>query len=126
MSLLEQLQFNPDGHIPAIIVDDVSGQVLTLCYMDREAVEKTLATGEVWVFRRSAGVLMKKGEQSGHTQAVKELFIDCEGKSLLIRVDQKVAACHKGYFTCYHTKVDPETGRAETVGEQVFKPEDVY
>jgi len=126
MSLLEQLQFNADGHMPAIIVDDVSGQVLTLCYLDREALEKTVATGEVWVFRRSAGMLMKKGERSGHTQTVKAIFIDCEDKSLLIRVDQKVAACHKGYFTCYYTQYDPETGETETVGEQVFKPEDVY
>jgi len=126
MSLFDQLQFNADGHVPAIIIDDVSGQVLTLCYMDRKALEKTLATGEVHVFRRSLGVLMKKGERSGHTQTVKEMHIDCEGKSLLIRVDQKVAACHKGYFTCYYTKYDPETGETETVGERVFDPDDVY
>ena len=126
MSISEQLQFNADGHIPAIIVDDVSGQVLTLCYMDREALEKTLATGQVHVFRRSLGKLMKKGERSGHTQAVKEIYIDCEGKSLLIRVDQKVAACHKGYFNCYYTKYNPETGATETIGERVFNPEDVY
>jgi len=126
MSIFEQLQFNADGHVPAIIIDDVSGHVLTLCYMDREALEKTLATGQVHVFRRSLGKLMRKGERSGYTQTVKAIYIDCEGKSLLIRVDQKVAACHKGYFTCYYTKYNPETGETETIGERVFNPEDVY
>jgi phosphoribosyl-AMP cyclohydrolase len=124
--MFDHLQFNEQGHVPAIIVDDVSGQVLTLCYMDREAVEQTLRTGEVWVFRRSAGKRMKKGERSGHVQTVKAVFLDCEGKSLLIRVDQKVAACHKGYFSCYYTRYDPETGRTETVGEPIFDPDDVY
>ena len=126
MSLIERLQFNEQGHVPAIIVDDVSGQVLTLCYMDRAAIEKTLEDGQVWVFRRSAGKLMKKGERSGHTQTVKDVFIDCEGKSLLVRVDQKVAACHKGYFTCYFTRYNGETGQIEVVGETVFNPDEVY
>ncbi len=126
MGLLERIRFNEQGHVPAIIVDDASGQVLTLCYMNREALERTLETGQVWVFRRSAGRLMKKGERSGHTQTVKEVFIDCDGKSLLIRVDQKVAACHKGYFTCYHTRYDARTDAAETVGERAFDPDKVY
>ena len=126
MSIFDRISFNGQGHVPAIIVDDVSGQVLTLCYMNHEAVEKTLETGEVHVFRRSRGKLMKKGETSGHTQAVKAVFIDCDGKSLLVRVDQKVAACHKGYFTCYFTRYNPETGSTETIGEKIFEPEDVY
>ena len=126
MAIFEHIRFDDQGHVPAVIVDDVSGQVLTLCYMNRDAVEKTIETGEVWVFRRSKNKLMKKGETSGHTQTVKEVFIDCEGNSLLIRVDQKVAACHQGHFTCYYTKLDPATGATETIGERVFNPEDVY
>jgi phosphoribosyl-AMP cyclohydrolase len=126
MSIIDQLEFNPQGHMPAIIVDDASSEVLTLCYLNREALEKTLESGEVWVFRRSKNKLMKKGETSGHTQTVKEVYIDCEGKSLVVRVDQKVAGCHKGYFTCYFTRLDPATGAVETVGEPVFNPDDVY
>jgi phosphoribosyl-AMP cyclohydrolase len=126
MTVIDQLQFNPQGHMPAIIVDDAGGQVLTLCYLDRIALEKTLETGEVWVFRRSQNKLMKKGQTSGHTQTVKSVFIDCEGKSLVIRVDQKVAACHKGYFTCYFTQLHPETGQTEIIGQPVFNPDDVY
>jgi phosphoribosyl-AMP cyclohydrolase len=80
----------------------------------------------VHVFRRSKGRLMKKGGTSGHTQAVKKIYIDCEGNSLLIRVDQKVAACHTGHFSCYFTRYNPDTGRTETVGEPVFNPDEVY
>lgn len=126
MSILDHVKPQQNGLIPAIIVDDASGEVLTLCYMNPEAVEKTLETGQVHVFRRSKGRLMKKGERSGHVQAVRQIFIDCEGNSLLIRVDQKVAACHKGYFTCYFTEYDPATDSTRTVGEKVFEPGEVY
>jgi len=126
MSIFDRVKFQDDGLIPAVIVDDVSGQVLTLCYMNEDALAKTLETGEVHVFRRSRGRVMKKGETSGHTQAVKAVFIDCEGNSLVIRVDQKVAACHTGHFTCYFTKYNPQTDTTETIGEKVFEPGDVY
>ena len=106
MKLIDSLVFNEQGLIPAVIQDNASGQVLTLCYMNREALEKTLETGLVHVFRRSAGRLMMKGETSGHTQTVNLVFIDCEGKSLVIKIDQKVAACHKNYFTCYFREYD--------------------
>lgn len=126
MPLTDRVKFQDDGLIPAVIVDDVSGEVLTLCYMNEDALAKMLETGEVHVFRRSQGRVMKKGETSGHTQAVKAIFIDCEGNSLVIRVDQKVAACHTGHFTCYFTKYNPQTDTTETIGEKVFEPKDVY
>ncbi|HOK55693.1 MAG TPA: phosphoribosyl-AMP cyclohydrolase [Armatimonadota bacterium] len=120
MSFLDSLVFNDQGLIPAVIQDDSTGQVLTLCYMNQEALDKTLETGFVHVFRRSAGRLMMKGETSGHTQAVKSIFLDCEGKSLLVRVDQKVAACHKNYFTCYFREYSPEEpGQLKVHGEPV-------
>ena len=125
MSLLEQLQFNSDGHIPAIIVDDVSGQVLTLCYMTREALQETLEEGKVYVFRRSRKRLTIKGETSGHIQIVKEIFVDCEANSLLFRVEQKVAACHAGYFTCYYRRVN-KNGALDISEEKIFNPEMVY
>lgn len=117
----EMLVFNDQGLIPAVIQDDKSGQVLTLCYMNADALRKTLETGFVHVFRRSAGRLMMKGETSGHTQSVRSIFIDCEGKSLLIRVDQKVAACHKNYFTCYFREVDRESGEVVVRGEPIVE-----
>jgi len=122
----EILKFSDQGLIPAIIVDDKSGEVLTLCYMNRDAVEKTLETGKVHVFRRSKGRLMMKGETSGHVEAVREVRADCEGNSLLIRVEQKVGACHAGYFSCYYRAYNAEKGEWETVEKRVFDPEKVY
>ncbi len=119
MSLYDVLVFNAQDMIPAVIQDDASGEVLTLCYMTREALDKTLETGLVHVFRRSLGKLMMKGETSGHTQAVKSVHIDCEGKSLVVKIDQKVAACHKNFFTCYFREYKVDSGEIVTNGEPV-------
>jgi phosphoribosyl-AMP cyclohydrolase len=124
MKWLDQLHFNDKGLIPTII-QDVSGKVLTLCYMNREAIQKTVQTGKIYVFRRSQNKLMLKGETSGHTQQVKEVFVDCEDNSLLFVVEQKVAACHAGYFTCYYRKVSPQ-GEVVTSEDKVFDPKKVY
>ena len=123
--LLQLLKFNDKGLIPSIIQDEKSGEVLTLCYMTKEALGKTLDEGKIYVFRRSKGRLMLKGETSGCVQTVKSLMIDCEGNSLLFKVDQERAACHEGYFTCYFRKVDKE-GNTVVEGERVFDPKDVY
>ncbi len=119
------LKFNSDQLIPAIIQDAKSKQVLTLCYMNDIALKATLDTGFVHVFRRSQNKLMKKGETSGHTQAVKEFRLDCEGKSILFVIDQKVAGCHKGYFSCYFEKIKNDASR-EITDTLVFNPEKVY
>jgi len=123
-ALFQELRFD-GGLIPAVIVG-ADGGVLTLCYMNREALEKTLETGLVHVFRRSRGRLMLKGESSGHTQAVREVRVDCEGKSLLIAVEQKVAGCHKGYMSCYFRRYRPQTDDFEVREERVFDPDRVY
>ena len=123
--LISLLKFSDKGLIPAIIQDDKSSQVLTLCYLNREALEKTLAEGFVYVFRRSKNALMKKGETSGCVQAVKSLCIDCEGNSILLKVDQKLAGCHEGYFTCYFRQVDKD-GTMKILGERLFDPKKVY
>jgi len=124
--LLETLAFNDQGLIPTIIYDRLTKTPLTLCYLDREALAKTLETGEVHVFRRSKGQRMKKGERSGHTQTVKAIHVDCEGRSLAIAVEQKVAACHQGYFTCYYRRYDPKTDSLEIADERLFDPGTVY
>lgn len=126
MPLVENLHFDEKGLIPAIIVDNEDGRVLTLCYMNKEALEKTLETGKVHVFRRSQNRLMLKGETSGHTQRVKEVFIDCEGNSVLFKVDQKVAACHAGYRSCYYRGYNPKTQALEVRESRVFDPKVVY
>ena len=115
-----------DGLIPAIIVDDDSNTVLTLCYLNETALRKSLETGIVHLFRRSKGKLMKKGETSGHVQEIKEVGIDCAGNSLLLRVNQKVAACHKGYFSCFYRTYNAEDDSLEARGEKIFEPGSVY
>ncbi len=123
--IIELIKFDDKGLVPAIIQDYKSKEVLTLCYMNREALEKTLQEGKVYVFRRSRGRLMLKGETSGCIQTIKSLMIDCEGNSLLFKVAQKRAACHTGYFTCYFRKLDKSCG-FKIIGKRVFDPSKVY
>ena len=124
-AFIQQLKFDEKGLIPAIIQDSKTGKVLTLCYMNKEALGKTLEEGKVYLFRRSKNRLMLKGETSGHTQILKEVLLDCEGNSLLLKVEQKVAACHKGYFTCYFRRVNKD-GASEVLEKRIFDPEKVY
>lgn len=120
-----QLKFAADGLIPAIIQDRKSQKVLTLCYMNDVALRGTLETGYIHLFRRSQNKLMKKGETSGHTQRVLEFRPDCEGKSLLFVIEQKVAGCHKGYLSCYFDEIGAD-GEKKTTDELVFDPKKVY
>jgi phosphoribosyl-AMP cyclohydrolase len=122
----EILKFDNQGLIPCIIADCKSFHALTLCYMNRHAIEKTLETGKIHVFRRSKGRLMMKGETSGHVEIVREVRADCEGNSLLFLVEQEVAACHAGYFTCYYRRYNAGGDAWEVTEEKVFDPEKVY
>lgn len=124
-NLIEKLNFDKNELIPAIIQDEKSKEVLTLCYMNREALSKTLEEGKVYVFRRSKGALMMKGRSSGHIQMVKSVFVDCEQNSLLFKVEQKVAACHAGFYSCFYQKVGPE-GKLEITDRKVFDPSKTY
>jgi phosphoribosyl-AMP cyclohydrolase len=123
--ILENITFDEKGLIPAVIQDDKSNKVLTLCYMSREALEKTLKDGRIYVFRRSKGILMMKGETSGCIQKVKSVYIDCEGNSLLFKVEQVRGACHEGYFTCYFRKLDKD-GSLKIIEERIFDPKKIY
>ena len=125
MSLLDKLNFDETGLIPAIIQDSSSGRVLTLCYMDKEALQKTLKERRIYVYRRSKGRVMLKGETSGCEQAVKEVAVDCAENSLLFKVDQDKAACHEGYFSCYFRKIN-DNGEEVIEEERIFDPKDVY
>lgn len=121
-----QIKFDAQtGLVPAIIQDSKTQKVLTLCYLNDTALRATIETGFVHLFRRSQNKLMKKGETSGHTQAVREIRPDCEGKSLLVVIDQNVAGCHAGYFSCYFEKFEMD-GNKKTTDPLVFDPKKVY
>ena len=124
-TLRNTLVFNSQGLIPTVIQDAKSKQVLTLCYLNQEALKKSLQTGTVHVFRRSHNRLMQKGETSGHIQMIRQVLVDCEGKSLVFLVRQRVAACHVGYFSCYFRHVSRE-GWLSTIGRRIFNPKTVY
>lgn len=123
--LVQLLRFNEQGLMPTVIQDAKTKQVLTLCYLNQDALKKSLETGTVYLFRRSQNRLMQKGETSGHIQIIKELLMDCEGKSLVLLVTQHVAACHAGYFTCYFRRLG-RNGKVATVGRRVFDPAKIY
>ena len=123
--VLEKIKFDDKGLIPAIIQDEVSGEVLTLCYMNKDAFRKTLDEGKIYVFRRSKGKLMLKGETSGCIQIVRRVSIDCEGNSLLFEVEQVRAGCHEGYFSCYFRQIDKD-GNLNITAERIFDPKQVY
>ena len=122
---LALIQWNEQGLVPAVIQDARSKRVLTLCYLNREALAKSLQESNVYVYRRSQQRLMLKGETSGHTQRIRSVAIDCEGRSLVIGVAQRVAACHAGYFSCYFRRLD-HRGRLVTAERRVFNPRTVY
>ncbi|MGI6036784.1 MAG: bifunctional phosphoribosyl-AMP cyclohydrolase/phosphoribosyl-ATP diphosphatase HisIE [Limnochordia bacterium] len=122
MITLENLKFDAQGLIPAIIQDHKDGQVLMVAYMNRESLQKTLETGQTWFYSRSRQTLWHKGATSGHYQLVHSITADCDGDCLLIKAEQLgPGACHEGYRSCFHY---PLQGEEET--SQTFRPGEVY
>lgn len=112
--------------IPTIIQDHATGQVLVLCYMNREALEKTISTGKVHMYSRSRGRVALKGESSGHFQIVKRVLTDCDKDTVIFQVEQHSAACHEGYYSCFYREYDPAGADWKVVAEKVFDPKSVY
>ena len=115
------LAFDDQERIPAVAQDADSGEVLMLAYVTPAAVERTRETGLAHYYSRSREELWKKGGSSGHIQEIEEIRVDCDGDALLYLIDQTGGACHTGYESCFYRTID-----GETVGEQVFDPDDVY
>jgi len=115
----------PEQLLPVVAQDVNSGQVLMLAYMNQAAWQQTLATGEAVYFSRSRNRFWKKGEQSGNIQRVKEIFLDCDEDTILLKVEQiGGAACHNGYQSCFYRQW--EQGELKVVGTRIFDPKQVY
>jgi phosphoribosyl-AMP cyclohydrolase len=113
------------GLVPAIAQDAASGEVLMLAFMNPAAWEETLKTGMATYYSRTRDTLWVKGLTSGHVQRVREIRVDCDNDTVLLKVEQVGgAACHTGYASCFYQKV--EDGGLITVGEPVFDPKEVY
>ncbi|MEM1507256.1 MAG: phosphoribosyl-AMP cyclohydrolase [Candidatus Bathyarchaeia archaeon] len=103
---LNELNFGKGGGIlPVVVQDKDSGKVLTLAYVNREALEKTIATGYAHYYRRSHGRVMMKGETSGNVQEIVDILVDCDNDALLYIVKPKGPACHLGEETCFHNRL---------------------
>ena len=105
-ALPEALKFDAAGLIPAIAQQHDTGEVLMLAWMSREAIEETLATGRVCYWSRSRQRLWRKGETSGHVQRLVEMRLDCDGDTLLLRVDQEGPACPTGERSCFFRRIE--------------------
>ena len=126
MKILSELKYDSDGLIAAIIQDSTTNEVLMVGYMNDEAIKQTLSTGRVCFWSRSRQKLWIKGETSGHTQTVESIAVDCDGDALLFKVEQKVAACHKGYRSCFFREVSPNGESTTIVGNKIFDADAVY
>jgi phosphoribosyl-AMP cyclohydrolase len=113
------------GLVPAIAQDAATGQVLMLAWMNQESFDETVRTGRAVYWSRSRRKLWRKGEESGHVQEVREILVDCDADTILLKVNQiGGAACHEGYASCFFRKL--EGGELKTVAERLFDPKQVY
>ena len=126
MSFYGKLKFNEDGLIPAIIQEAGSGRVLMMAWMNRASIESTVKTGKTHFWSRSRKKYWMKGEESGHTQTVRDLAFDCDGDTLLIQVEQVGAACHEGFKSCFFRAVEKDGENFRTTEAQLQRPEDIY
>ena len=121
---LDNLAFNDAGLVPVIAQQHDTGEELMFAWMNRAAIEETLATGQVCYYSRSRKTLWRKGESSGQTQTLKALRVDCDGDVLLASVEQTGAACHTGRRDCFFWKLDNDTARIDK--SPLVDPKDLY
>jgi phosphoribosyl-AMP cyclohydrolase len=119
-----EFSFNADGLIPVIAQQHDTGEVLMLAWMNREALDETLATGRVCYYSRSRGRLWRKGESSGQVQKLVELRLDCDGDTILLQVDQTGVACHTGRRNCFFTAL--RDGDWVEIAKPEISPEALY
>jgi phosphoribosyl-AMP cyclohydrolase len=124
MNILDELKFDSNGLIPAIVQEHGTGRVLMMAWMNRESLKRTLELGETVFWSRSRQQLWHKGASSGHTQKVRHIAVDCDNDTLLIQVEQTGAACHQGYKSCFYRSI---VGSELKVTEpRLVDPEQVY
>ncbi len=121
--LLSSLNFK-DGLVTAVVRDWRTKQVLMVAHQNEEAFIRTMVTGIMHYWSRSRKKIWMKGETSGHIQRVRRVYLDCDGDSLLYDVEQKIAACHEGYFSCFFRRL--RKGKWQIYLKRRFNPSEVY
>jgi phosphoribosyl-AMP cyclohydrolase len=120
-------KFDADGLIPAIAQDAATGQILMVAYMNRQALDRTIATGRATYYSRSRKKLWKKGEESGHVQQVQQILVDCDQDCLVLKVTVDAGQCHVGYQSCFYRALKPSSGKdLELIAQKVYDPEATY
>lgn len=127
----EKLEFVPkfdeNGLIPAIAQDARTGEILMVAYMNRQALEATIESGCATYFSRSRGKLWRKGEESGHTQKVEQILVDCDQDCLVLKVTVDAGQCHVGYQSCFYRALSKNTDKKlEFIAEKVYDPRKTY
>lgn len=123
-AFLEKLRFNSEGLIPAILQEQGTGKVLMMAWMDRHSLLKTMETQQTYFWSRSRQKYWMKGETSGHIQRVKRISLDCDGDVLLVEVEQKGAACHEGYKSCFYRDITPK-GKIKKNAQRLVQPKNM-
>ena len=126
MSFYDQLKFDPQGLIPAIIQEQKTGRVVMMAWMNRASLESTITTGKTHFWSRSRQKFWMKGEESGNTQTVKDVAFDCDGDCLLIQVEQNGPACHEGYQSCFFRSAGRTGAEVKVTEKQLQTPEEIY
>jgi phosphoribosyl-AMP cyclohydrolase len=125
-TLLNTLKYDSAGLVPIVVQDHFNGEILMLAWANREALEKTIATGKVHTYSRSRGRLALKGESSGHFQLVKQVLTDCDKDAVVIKAEQIVAACHEGYRSCFFREYQAGALDWKITTTPAFDPKQVY
>lgn len=123
-NFVSNIKFNSEGLVPVVAQAADSKEVLMMAWMNKEAVEKTLQTGEVYYWSRSRNSLWRKGEASGHTQKLKKILVDCDNDTLLVLVEQRGVACHTGRRSCFFSEF--RDGNLIEVIKQEMNPKEIY
>ncbi len=116
--ILSSIKWDDNGLVPAIVQDAVSKEVLMMAYMNKASLQQSLESGETWFWSRSRQELWHKGATYGHTQSIRSIQYDCDADTLLVKVDQKGAACHTGRYTCFYRDL-PLSNATQTQADAV-------
>ena len=119
-------KFDANGLITAISQDEKTGQILMVAYMNAEALELTIRTGNAVFYSRSRKKLWRKGEESGHVQKVRQILVDCDQDCLILKVKVDSGQCHAGYQSCFYRAVKSDGSELEFIAEKVYDPEQAY
>ncbi|MEH6477972.1 MAG: phosphoribosyl-AMP cyclohydrolase [Sneathiella sp.] len=122
--LASLLKFNSDGLIPAIAQQHDTGEILMMAWMNQDAIDETLATGQVCYWSRSRSALWRKGESSGQAQKLVNFRLDCDGDTILLKVEQTGVACHTGRHNCFF--YEAKDGKVDIISDVLISPEDMY